>query len=432
VDIFSGPCIGEKVPRILGAEFREKSIHASIADVRFRSVKPVRSLEVSLPEEGQKDFIVETLKEWNQEYSLNKVVIGLPIKRFLHHVIEMPVMNHADLRRALSFELEKFFPLPVEEYLFDFISTPLDKNRLKVFVLSIKREFIYELINLVKSSKLEVLSVRCSSLEAFSRFLDSSEEKGGGLFINIVEDGYEVIGFEQATPLMIKTFPGNADMDFEILKMIDTHSGQVVYMGKPDLLLTGETKGRKLNIQVPDALTLAQTIKSRVSLNFIPQELAEKRKDYYPYLLGGIAAATVLLFLLTGIVTYFKNASTLNSIEAKIASIKDRAAGELEAHKKLELLQTDRKVLLDLKKRSNITIKALSDLSSILPVNAWLIKISIDHSGKVEMEGFATKTSGLVAALENSRSFRNVSFSSPIIAKGGEERFSIKMEVEWP
>jgi hypothetical protein len=35
-----------------------------------------------------------------------------------------------------------------------------------------------------------------------------------------------------------------------------------------------------------------------------------------------------------------------------------------------------------------------------MPANSWLISISVDDKGKVEIEGFAAKTADLVVALE--------------------------------
>jgi hypothetical protein len=46
------------------------------------------------------------------------------------------------------------------------------------------------------------------------------------------------------------------------------------------------------------------------------------------------------------------------------------------------------------------------------------------------MEGFASRTSDLVVALEKSKAFKNISFSAPIISRDRQERFALKMEVE--
>ncbi len=85
---------------------------------------------------------------------------------------------------------------------------------------------------------------------------------------------------------------------------------------------------------------------------------------------------------------------------------------------------------MDFQNRSNMSIRILNTLSKILPTDSWIINLSVDDKGRVEMEGFTKKTAGLVLALEKSKAFKNISFSAPIIAKDSEERFALKMEVE--
>jgi hypothetical protein len=109
-----------------------------------------------------------------------------------------------------------------------------------------------------------------------------------------------------------------------------------------------------------------------------------------------------------------------------------KEAGVIEQRKKLESLQSDGRVLLDFLGRSNAAIRALRVLSEVLPKDAWLVSFSADEKGKVEIEGFTKRTSDLVMAIEKSGAIRNVSFSSPIVAKDGEERFSLKLEVGGP
>ncbi len=72
----------------------------------------------------------------------------------------------------------------------------------------------------------------------------------------------------------------------------------------------------------------------------------------------------------------------------------------------------------------------MSELSEVLPKDSWLINIAVDDKGKVEIEGFTRKTSSVIAALEKSKAFKNVAFSAPILARDGEERFALTMEVE--
>ncbi len=67
--------------------------------------------------------------------------------------------------------------------------------------------------------------------------------------------------------------------------------------------------------------------KTYLNLNFLPEEFVKEKKDYYPYLIGGLAAAAVLLFLLTGIVTWYKERHALAKVEARTSLSRARPQG---------------------------------------------------------------------------------------------------------
>jgi len=220
-----------------------------------------------------------------------------------------------------------------------------------------------------------------------------------------------------------------SDLEEELEKLATRHPAQLYIVGPVDQSAIARFNSRKFQLRTPDLIASSYVKKTYLNLNFLPHELIKQNKDYYPHMIGGLAAASLLVFLLTGAVVYYKDRSALKNTESKIASIKSKASGVIEAEKKLDTLRNERRVLLDFQNRSNVSVRVLSTLSRILPADTWLVNISIDDKGQVEMEGFAARTADLVVTLEKSKEFRNVSFSAPIISKGKEERFAIKMEV---
>jgi hypothetical protein len=401
----------------------------------FGMVKAVDSQEAVLPEDaGDRTlFIMETLKRWKKEYTPDGAVIGLPLEKFSHQLIEMPRMRRPDLRMALMFDLEKYLPLPVDEYLFDFIMMPGERGNLNVMVLSIKRDVFNSFSRYFEEAGIAILSVRCGAIQAICSLTDAAGEKNvEGLFVNITEYAYEIAGIKNSMPLYLKSFPKNADLQTELERLALLYPGTVYFLGDSGPGVSEKFRDRKFHFSVAHGLASSYKKKSRVNMDFIPPEMLKAGTDYYPYLIGCLAASALVLFLLTGLLTYYRELTTLKSVETRRLSIKGKASGVLEARKKLDLLQNDRKVLSDFLGRSNVAIKAMSDLSTLLPKDAWLINFSVDDKGKIELEGFSGNTSELVVALEKSKVFRNVSFSAPVIAKEGEERFALKMEVEGP
>ena len=424
------------MPKILGVNIDSGSLSASLIDAKFRSVKHIKSERTALPEnkEERSSVIAALLTRWQKEQMPAGVVIGLPLQNFSWRTIEMPSMKSADMKKALFFELEKYLPLPVDEYVYDFFVIGRVKTAptmVKILIFSVKKEILNGLLKIVKESGMEILSVRCSTLDILCGVMDVSGEKNlQGIFVNATDDAYEVAGLLNSMPVYMKKVSNAkpSDLEEELEKLAARHPAQLYITGSVDQSAIARFNSRKFQLPTPDLLASSYVKKTYLNLNFLPYEFIKQKKDYYPYGIGGLAAAALLVFLLTGTVVYYKDRSALKNAESKIAAIKSKASGVMEAEKKLDILRNERSVLLDFQNRSNLSVKVLSTLSKILPTDTWLISISIDDKGKVEMEGFAAKTADLVVALEKSKTFRNVSFSAPIISKGKEERFAIKME----
>lgn len=424
------------MPKILGVNIDSGSLNASLIDSTFRSVKHLKTERTVLPgnKEERNSVILETLTKWQKELMPTGVVIGLPLQNFSWRTIEMPSMKKTDMQNALYFELEKYLPLPMDEYLYDFLVAGSGKrapNMVKVMVFSIKKDILNGLLKIVIEAGMEILSVRCSTTDILCGVMDISGEKRlEGIFVNVSDDAYELAGLLDSVPVYMKRVPKAVEVKDEIAALAIQYPGKLYVSGPMDQSVTCEFNSRKFQVLTPDLLASSYVKKTFLNLNFLPAEFIKEKKDHYPYIIGGLAAATILIFLLTGVVAWFKDWRASGEIEAKITAIKSKASGTIEAQKKLDLLQNDRSELLEFQNKSNITIRVLSILSKTLPKDAWLMNLSIDDKGKVEMEGFTTKTSNLVVALEKSNVFKNISFSAPIISKNREERFALKMEAE--
>jgi hypothetical protein len=423
------------VRRILGVSLENGSVSGAVVDAGLRGTKTVELEEVALPEEAgaRAEYITETLKRWKREYAPRGVVIGLPLKTFSHQMIDMPTMSRPDMMRALRFELEKYLPVSVDEYLFDFVSMPREKGRVAVLVFSIKKEVVNKIAGYAREAEMDVLSIRAGTAVSLSSLMDVADEKNiSGLFVNITGSACELVGLKGSFPVYVKGFPMGDGVTEEIERLSLLYPGKIYFMGHAEPSIVEIFDGRKFEMPAANALALSEVKKLRYPLNFLSPEHLRRKPDPYPFIIGGFAAATLLLYLLTGMVGYYKDWRALRSIEAKRAAMRTKEAGMIEERKKLESLQSDGRILLDFLGRSNAATRALKELSDVLPKDAWLVSFSADEKGKVEIEGFTKRTSDLVIAIEKSGAIRNVSFSSPIVAKDGEERFSLKLEVGGP
>jgi len=406
----------------------------SVADRRLNRITYLRSEGIGLPagrEEGER-VLSEALQQWKKNYAPSGVVVGLSLQLFTCRLLDMPAINREDMRKALLFELEKHLPLAVDEYLFDFLMVKTDKG-MKTLVFSIKKDAVHAVVKLVSDAGLEVLSVRCRVMDVLNSLIGISGEKNmHGIFVLATDDGYEIAGLEDSLPRSMKRISAGADLAETLENIRKSYPGKVYSSGPVDQLIAERFAMTKSQITVPNALLFSFVKRRRLNLEFIPQEFIRQKKDPYPYAIGGLAIAALCLYLLTGFVAYYKDARSLSRIESRIETIKQKASGVIEARKKLEALQDDRKTLLTFQNRSNMAIRILKDLTTVVPDNAWIINLVVDEKGLVEIEGFSRKTSDLVTALDKSKLFKDIAFAAPILSRDGEERFSLKFEVREP
>jgi len=422
------------VPRLLGLDIDSKYIRMSVADRRLKRITYLRSEGISLPadrEEGNKAFS-EALQQWKKNYAPSGVVVGLSLQYFTCNLLDMPAIGREDMRKALLFELEKHLPLAVDEYLFDFLMIKTSKG-MKALVFSIKKDVVSTVVKLISDAGMEVFSVRCRVVDVLNSMIGISGEKTTkGIFILATDDGYEMAGLEDSLPRSMKRISAGSDLAENLEVFRKSYPGKVYCSGSVDQLIAERFVMTKSQITVPNALIFSFVQKTRLNLEFIPQELIRRKKDLYPHIIGGLAAAALCFYLLTGFVAYAKDAHVLRRIESRIETIKSKASGVIEARKKLEALQDDRNTLFAFQDRSNMAIRVLKDLTAVVPDNAWIINLVVDEKGLVEIEGFSRKTSDLVTALDKSKLFKNIAFAAPILFRDGEERFSLKFEVREP
>ena len=71
----------------------------------------------------------------------------------------------------------------------------------------------------------------------------------------------------------------------------------------------------------------------------------------------------------------------------------------------------------------------LKELTDIVPPDAHLTTMNLRNE-RLTLDGMARSASDLISALEKSKHFKNVTFTSPTTRVGDKERFALAAEVE--
>jgi general secretion pathway protein L len=138
-----------------------------------------------------------------------------------------------------------------------------------------------------------------------------------------------------------------------------------------------------------------------------------------------LVALTALLLLVWGGSTLVKDALLRRQLQAQIESIEPEVREVKALQADVERLQRELDTLSE-GQEPRVT-PLLKDLTELVPNDAYLTGLNL-RGDKLSIDGQARSASDLITALEKSKHFKNVTFSSPTTKQGDKERFSIVAE----
>src|SRR5207247_3272263 len=146
-----------------------------------------------------------------------------------------------------------------------------------------------------------------------------------------------------------------------------------------------------------------------------------------------MSVGTVVLVAVIGVLLLVWGGSALVKDELNRRHVRDELARDERQVKEVKALQNENddlrrqlQILSGEEKRVTVLLKELSD---VIPADAYLTSINL-RGGRLTLDGMARSASDLIAALEKSKHFKNVSFTSPTTRSGDKDRFSLVAEVE--
>jgi general secretion pathway protein L len=141
----------------------------------------------------------------------------------------------------------------------------------------------------------------------------------------------------------------------------------------------------------------------------------------------------VILVAVAGVLLLVWGASALVKAELLRRQVNEQVAAVEPQVREVKALQNE---IAELRKQVDILAAQddrvtvmLKELSDLIPADAYLSTFNL-RNDKVTIDGFARSASDLITALEKSKHFKNVSFTSPTTRTGDKERFSLVAEVE--
>src|SRR5207253_2522460 len=283
----------------------------------------------------------------------------------------LPAAARDNLSQVLEYEIEHLVPLPRDQVYFDYSARALGEERLEVLLMCIPRE---------------VVRVHLEALEdAFVR------PRGIVLASTAIADG----------------------------DLLALAAGR---LGAPREFFEAREPG--LLPAVGAALDAVR--EGTLPVNLLPAEGRRGAEE-------GLSLATVVLVAVLGVLLLVWGGSALVKDELNRRHVRDELARVEPLVKEVKALQNESddlrrqlKILTGEEKRVTVLLKELSD---VIPADAYLSSMNL-RAGRLTLDGMAHSASDLIAALEKSKRFKNVTFTSPTTRSGDKDRFSLTAEVE--
>jgi general secretion pathway protein L len=392
------------------------------------------------------------------------VFIGMPGRHCMFREVEFPLAVKENLRSTLSYEMDKYIPLALEDIYFDYQIVSEDKaqQRLKVIIAVVKKDDAQPYLRLA-----ELLDRGGSGMESsFAAISNYFFHQHGAvtdpaMVVCFKEDGFDIIHTHHGALIYGRSVEA-AGPASEWGPQVVSHLTQVRNMfSKNGLAMklcvyghtvdSGAVNGLVENGQFEwvalktddNGLTGAASVcaaglalrgvgRLPEQMNFMPAHLRKKPDKTSLIILMALA----VLFVISGVMWIGSYVMTQRAIMAEMDQELDRLKSEAAEVEKIreEINGCQARIdFLSARRPGNVYMADIGkELSERIPASAWIKELKVSED-QLSLYGSADSASELIPLLEDSPVFSDVKFLSTIRkGKDDKELFRIGLKIVSP
>jgi general secretion pathway protein L len=372
----------------------------------------------------------------------------------------LPVAVRENLSQVLEYEIEHLVPLPRDQVFFDYSVRELGEERLEVLLMCIPREVVRGYLDaledaFVRPRGIVLASTAIADYLAFCRGESTSPiglvlGAGEGVELAILSGGRLVASqlvpnarLNDANDLsrslarqMAEGSVPSEDLQLYRWQLANGTGPTLPLLGDGDLLALANGRlaapPEFFEASEPALLpavgaALGAVREGTVPVNLLP---VEGRRGYDE----GLSLTTIVLVALLGVLLLVWGGSALVKDELLRRQVREQLATVEPDVQRVKAMQDE---IAELQKQVDILASGqehrftvlLTELSDLVPSDAHVTSLNL-RAGRLTLDGFARSASDLITALEKSKLFKNVNFTSPTTRTGDKERFSLVAELE--
>lgn len=440
------------------AHVRKRLLRVTLLESRSFPLAPV-----SQPEERAK-ALTQAVEAFVRETKVDPGAVHLCLARpeLLLNRLVLPAAARENLSQVLDYEIERVIPLPRDEIFYDYQvreSGQGEAGRLAVLVVSVPRRVVRLYVDALEQAGIrpKAVAVAAAALGDYTAFCRGALAEPVALLVRDGGEGEIAVFVERQLVASHALRGGYVPSTTELSAMVRRDLAEVFHAAEaPVELLVGTSPNGTpaANDGVTDLFALASgrleappdffhasspgllpavgaalgaVRESTVDINLLPAEERPGLQEglFVPLLL---MVAIVVLALVYGGSVIVRDEMTRRALAREIETLEPQVALVKQHEADVRKFQGQLATLTENQDRR--TVQFLKELTDKIPTDAYLSTLRY-RNNRVEMDGFANKSSELIQILESSPLFKNAQFTSPITqGQAGQERFSIVAEVE--
>lgn len=416
-------------PKVVGLSLRGNDLvvtglHRRLLNASYESIQ-VKDFLLRDPQQikptlaFKKDYLVDIVLSWPRE----KTII---------REINAPATGIKELKGALEYQLDSFFPFTNEEVYFDIYPINVPDGGKKIFIIAVKKEELDDILSRLTALEIMPSRVIISPLA----------------FIPLVSEKYGKVAliYNGAGDYCYNLFFDTRLISTSLFKTKEDLFNRINFDSPDEIIVPGDEGDTRTEVKLPEGLRenkavsfIDETLESlgaalyctsTIPYDFSLIKAKKRRTDPQMTLLWFLMSLLIISALFIPYTLKAKKSESINTINARIASLKGDVSRVEELMARCNKIENTINKIYDKKRAYVSRLDILLELTKVLPRNAWIRNLSISGN-ELEIEGTAVSASDLIPLLENSPLLENVGLASPVV-KGpdGKERFRIKGNVE--
>lgn len=439
---------------VIGLCLREERIDGVVVHRGFGSVRVLHSFSLEAAED-----VGGALQAKLRELGVRgrRVHVGLPRRRAVVKMLDVPPVAGADLRRMIGFELERHLPFPPSDAVFDFHvldASPGQPSR--ILLVAAERRSSERVQQLLRDAGLtpRLVDLTIHSLGALAGRDRDGAPRAGSVVLHLEDGEAELAVVRSGRPILSRAFPlpddapgrgrvlgeelrkslaGLPPDDRAAVTEVFVTGGHVGGPGWAELpVRTGIPLPPGLAGLTPDspfvaalAVALRHPLRGSLRTNLMPEELRPRPFPWPVAATAALAVAALLLALAIPVATAVRDERRLAALNRAIERLGPEVREVEQLVSAVQRARREVETLRGFEGQHVPLLPVLRELTDLLPPDVWLTNLSIDRKG-IELAGFAAAASQLIPLLEASPTLDTVEFTSPVTKGRDREQFRLR------